>query len=112
MGVQYASAYTLNDMQCREAATMPKTEAIDSNGIVKKGLVDKWMHTGLGAFVQCQKTPETNVNYGVQGEVEITTKVTAKPFMMCPFFFAIPGMSAPVTFSISNRRMVENQKFV
>lgn len=112
MGVQYASAYTLNDMQCREAATMDKNQATDSNGIVCKGLVDKWMHTGLGAFVQCQGTPETKVVYGNQGEVEITTKVVAKPFMMCPFFFKIPGMSAPMTFSVSNRRMIENQKFV
>lgn len=121
LGVSYASTFTLNDLQCREAATLPKNEALDPNGIIKKQIVEHWLHSGLGAFVQCNGKPETKLAYfagatdkdNTQDQyVEITTKVTANPFMRCPFFFPIPGMSAPMTFEISNRRMVENHHFV
>lgn len=121
MGIAYASCYTLNDLQCREASTLPKTEAEKQNGLIKKELVDRWRHTGLGAFVQVVGTPQTKLTYygaGIPDQtgtsddyVEITTTITARPFMTCPFFFAVPGMSAPVTFTISNRRMLENHHF-
>lgn len=121
LGVSYASTYTLNDLQLREAATLPQKEAIDPNGLIKKGIVEQWLHSGLGAFVQCNGKPETKMTYFAGATdstetqdqyVEITTKVNANPFLRCPFFFSIPGMSAPMTFEISNRRMVENHHFV
>jgi len=121
LGVSYASCFTLNDVQLREAATLPQSQATDNNGIIKKAVVDQWLHTGLGAFVQCAGKPETKLSYyagATDGNktqdqyVEITTKVTANPFIRCPFFFPVPGMSAPMTFEVSNRRIVENHHFV
>jgi hypothetical protein len=121
MSVAYGSCFTLNDVQCREAATLPKTQAENAGGIIKKQIVEQWKHTGLGAFVQSQGDPKTNLAYfagakdgnGSQDQyVEVTTTVTARPFVTVPFFFPVPGMSAPVTFTISNRRMVENPHFV
>jgi hypothetical protein len=121
LGVSYASAFTLNDLQCREAATLPQKEAVDPNGLIKKGIVEQWQHTGLGAFVQCAAKPETKMSYfaGATDQtktqdqyVEITTKLSSNPFIHCPFFFNIPGMNAPWTFEVSNRRMVENHHFV
>jgi hypothetical protein len=121
LGVSYASTFTLNDLQCREAATLPQKDAVNPDGLIKKAIVDQWLHSGLGAFVQCNGKPETKMTYfaGQTDEtktqdqyVEITTKVSANPFIRCPFFFAIPGMSAPMTFEVSNRRMVENHHFV
>jgi hypothetical protein len=121
MGVTYGSCFTLNDLQCREAATLPKVQAEAAGGLIKKQIVEQWKHSGMGAFVQCQGEPNTKLVYfagskdgnGSQDQyVEITTTVTARPFVSVPFFFPVPGMSAPVTFNISNRRMVENPHFV
>lgn len=121
MGVAYASCFTLNDLQCREAATLPKAQAESAGGIIKSEIVKQWRHSGLGAFVVAAGDPQTELKYfagstdknGTQDQyVEVITTVTARPFLTCPFFFPVPGMSAPVTFTISNRRMVENPHFV
>jgi hypothetical protein len=121
LGVSYASCFTLNDLQLREAATMTKVQAEDANGVIKKGIVEKWMKSGLGAFTLASGKPETQLTYfdgakdtnNTQDKyVEITTTVNARPFMYCPFFFSCPGLNAPVKFTVSNRRMVENPHFV
>lgn len=120
LGMLYTACYSLNDIQLREAANLPSAEATAANGIIKKVIPEKWLHTGLGAFVRAKGNPQTEVTY-VDGQKDTTgttdkfvlvkTTVTAHPFLLLPFFFPVPGMSAPMTYSISTRRMLENPHF-
>lgn len=121
MGVSYASCFTLNDVQCREASTLPKLQAEAAGGPIKKDVVERWKKSGFGAFVQVQGNVKTEVNYfkGVKDNndtedqiVEVTTTLTSKPFLMVPFPVQVPALNAPVSFTISNRRIVENHHFV
>lgn len=120
MGVDYVSCHTLNNLQLREAANLPKAQAQDAGGFVKKNIPDQWKHSGMGAFVNVVGTPATNVSYldgetdttGTQDKyVVVTTTMTAHPFLTLPFYFPVPGMSAPMTFTISTRRLLENPHF-
>lgn len=120
MGVEYASCYTLNDLQLREAANLPKSQAQDPAGIVKDRIPSEWRHSGLGAFVNVIGNPNTSISYldgetdatGTQDKyVVVTTSVTAHPFVTLPFVIPVPGLSAPMTFTISTRRMLENPHF-
>jgi hypothetical protein len=120
MGIDYVSTYTLNSVQLREAANLPKSQAADPAGQVKHNIPQQWKHSGMGAFVNVIGTPDTTVDYktgesdstGTQDRyVVVTTKLTAQPFLTLPFPIPVPGMSAPMTFTIQTRRLLENPHF-
>lgn len=121
LGVTYGSGWTLNDLQLREAAVVPKYEAIAANGNVKKNIPETWRTMGLGKYTGLVSFPETTVTYkkgmtdGANRQdwkVIVTTKIVAKPFvsMSVPFLSGVPGLSAPMTFQFSGERMVESQE--
>jgi hypothetical protein len=120
MGIDYVSTYTLNNVQLREAANLPKSQAASPAGPVKHNIPDQWKHSGMGAFVNVIGAPDTTVDYkagesditGTQDRyVIVTTKLTAHPFLTLPFPVPVPGMSAPMTFTIQTRRLLENPHF-
>jgi hypothetical protein len=121
IGVTYGAGYTLNDLQLREAAVVPKYEAIAADGNVKKNIPQTWQSMGLGQYTSLVSFPETTVTYKkgmVDGmdrqdwKVVVTTRIIAKPFvsMAVPFLPNIPGLSAPMDFLYSGERMVESQE--
>jgi hypothetical protein len=117
MGAACMSCVTLNDLQLREAALLPKTEAQAEGGAVKKRIVDDWKSKGIGVFVGLEQPVNTSVNYvtGTKDSkerqdmlVRVQTRVRIRPFLTIPFFPGIPGLGAPMDFQITTERLVEN----
>jgi hypothetical protein len=112
LGASFAACVSLNHTQLREAALLANHEAANSKGSVIKAIPEAWKNSGIGQFVGSIKTPETKVNYrkidGISNEaVTVTTTVTVKPFITVPLF-NIPGLGAPISYTISSERLVEN----
>lgn len=115
--MSYCSCATLNDLQLREAVNLPRSQALDSSGLVKKKIPDAWRTAGIGQFVSLTEDPKTDISYkdgqsdsnGVQDKyVIVTTTLVSRPFLTMPFFFGVPGMTMPMTCSITTRRLLEN----
>lgn len=117
LGASYASCMVLNYCQLREAAFCSKEDAQSASGPVICGLPKAWQNEGLGKFVNLENSPATVVSYTNAGSpinstmqdqyVQVTTKVTANPFLVVPLFPGVPGLGAPFTFQISSERLLE-----
>jgi hypothetical protein len=115
LGFGYTSCQTLNDIQLREAAKLPKSLATSNNGPVIATIPQKWMGTVPGAFSGLTDTPTTAVSYEPSHGViyvNVSTTLTVRPFLTIPFFTKIPGLGEPATFTISNSRILENPMYV
>lgn len=112
MPIFYASCATLNDVQLREAVNIAKSEAESAGGPVKKHIPEQWASLGMGQFVGLTKPVETQVSYtpGVGDDIYVivTTTINCRPFLTMPFFFPIPGMTTPLDYTISTKRLLEN----
>jgi|688.fasta_scaffold543253_1 hypothetical protein len=117
LGADYASCMVLNYCQLREAALCSKQDAQSASGPVINGLPVTWAKEGLGRFVNLADSVDTTVNYESTNTimnstlkdeyVQVTTKVTANPFLTIPLFPGVPGLGAPVTFQLSTERLLE-----
>lgn len=112
IGVTYGLGYTLNAAQVREAALLPYQEARDNpDGPIIKTIPQKWRNSGLGAFAKVDGPIGTRVSYGTVGSdrtVTVSTRMTVRPFLTIPLIPGVPGLSAPVTFSWSSERPMED----
>jgi hypothetical protein len=113
--MKYVACFTLNTLQLREAALVTDEQGTSSSGPIKKTIPDKWLHSGQGAFVKPLKEPLTEVVYG-HGDtqlrsrtVAVKTEVLLPPFIAVPFHIGIPGLGDPITFSISQTRVLERE---
>jgi hypothetical protein len=110
----YLSCCTMNDLQLREAAKLPKSVATLQTGVVQQDIPQKYMGTVMGAFSGLTDLPSTAVSY-TPGKtavyVQVSTTVTVRPFLTIPFFGKVPGLGEPATFTISNSRVLENPRF-
>lgn len=110
LGVSYGASATLNDLQVREAALQPSNLVLNPGGAVQKSIPEQWMDS-IGKLVT-DKTPKTMVSYRVASPtdktVTVSTKVVARPFLTIPFLSTIPGLGAPVDFTLTSERIVEN----
>jgi hypothetical protein len=122
MAAGYASCMYLNQLQAKEAAVDPASDAKVQSGKVRKTVVDNWLQNGVGRFVKTTSYPNTTVSYH-DGQTDPTTKITDKivtvtttieclPFLTIPFFFPIPGLSAPMSFTFSTNATMENPDLV
>lgn len=125
MGIDYASLYTLNELQLREAQKSPKSQAFRIDGPVIEGIPAQWKKSLLGSFVPAEPNYQTQLSYTpvpwqpVGGSqtlnfwfVQVKTTVTFRPFFIVPFMGGVPGLGAPITFVVTNRRPVENNRFL
>lgn len=115
MGMSYMSCVTLNDLQLREAAKTPKSQAELPTGPVQKGIFDQWRQTAIGGISGVTDQPQTDISYSTGAGtiyVTVSTTVNIKPLLTIPFFPAVPGMGAPFTCNITHSRLLENPKFV
>lgn len=117
LGFSYYSVYTLNDLQTREASLLRRSEAMNQGGVILKQIPDSWKLQGLGRFANVVNGPDTVITYtdgtpdnnGVLDKaVHISTSVTCRPCISVPWFAMIPGLGAPVTFSMTSSRVLEN----
>lgn len=110
----YLSCATMNDLQLREAAKVPKSEATSQSGAVQQAIPQKYMTTVMGAFSGLTALPVTQVDYKASTSaiyVTVSTTVTVRPFLTIPFFVKVPGLGEPASFTISNSRILENPRY-
>jgi hypothetical protein len=110
----YLSCVTMNDLQLREAAKLPKSVATLQTGSVQQIIPQKYMATVMGAFSGLTELPVTTVTYTLGKTavyVTVSTTVTVRPFLTIPFFVKVPGLGEPASFTISNNRILENPRY-
>ncbi len=123
LSANYASAFYLNQLQLREAQKIPKSIATSKNGRVLSQIPNQWRATLLG--LSAATVVNTGVDYipvpwqpvGSNQTIDfwfvsVTTTATFSPLLNIPFFTQVPGLGAPITFSISGRRPVESNRFL
>jgi hypothetical protein len=112
MGFAYCQCMTLNSLQLQKAAEMSAAAAQDPRGPVVAGLPDAWAHTGMGSFVRLVQPPATAIDYqparGNDRYVIVSTTFSISPFLNIPIIPGVPALSAPATFTISGKRVVED----
>ncbi len=108
LGFGYSTLQSLNDLQLREASKLPRKLAEDPDGIVCKGVPEQWKDGAMGATVE--SFPVTTVTYPLDSKVplvSVTTTVDIRPILTIPIFPKVPGLGAPVTFTVTNSRILE-----
>ncbi len=114
LSFNYTACASLNDIQLREAVKLPKSIATNPKGPVLGTIPDKWMATVLGGASGMIERPATTVDYDPSSGnmyVQVSTTVTVRPLLNIPFFFKVPGLGAPATFTVSSSRLIENPIF-
>lgn len=116
LGVSYCLCMVLNYNQVHEASLVHMNDAVSLNGPVCKDITDKWL-AGMGKFVRAEGYPQTTVSYRdgqTTGNVTdriavVRTLVVCQPTLSIPLFGAsVPGLNAPMAFSISSESTMEN----
>lgn len=114
IGMSYLSCVALNDLQVREAAKVPKSQATDPKGAVLLGIPESWRPTVLGGLGRTIDPPLTEVTY-IKGKtlfyVNVATTCTVHPMLTIPFFPKVPGLGAPFVTTINHSRLLENPVF-
>ncbi|CAN5237200.1 hypothetical protein BH11CYA1_BH11CYA1_42350 [soil metagenome] len=114
LSFNYTSLMSLNDIQLREAVKLPKSIATNPKGPVVGSIPDKWMATVLGGAANLEERPATSVGYDASSGnmyVQVSTTVSLRPLLNIPFFYKVPGIGAPVSFTVSSSRLIENPMF-
>jgi hypothetical protein len=116
LGVSYCLCMVLNYNQVHEASLVHMNDAVSLNGPVCKDITDKWL-AGMGKFVRAEGYPQTTVSYRdgqTTGNVTdriavVQTSVVCQPTLSIPLFgVSVPGLNAPMAFSISSESTMEN----
>lgn len=113
-GLSYCSCVTLNDLQVREAAKVPKSVATDPNGSVQNTVVSAWSNSALAMLAPLTQPVQTQVSYDLgKGAVYVivSTTVSVRPLLTIPFFAQVPGLSAPMAFTITHNRVLEDPSY-
>ena len=119
LGVTFFSCYILNDLQVNQASLVSQDMAQSTNSPVLN-IMKKWQARGIGRFVNPIETPTAKLAY-LQGPtyadgtkdvyVTVTTTVKCRPFVSMPFYTGIPGIGAPVTFTVASQAFCEHPSF-
>ena len=125
IGIDYAAAYYLNELQLREAQKLPKSVATSEKGPVMDAVPKLWRAGLIGGLTPANSEIITAVDYKPVpwqpvGEsqtldfwfVTVATTASFRPLLTIPFLNGIPGLGAPITFTVSGRRPVENNRFL
>lgn len=125
IGADYASARYLNELQLREAQKLPRSQVLTEMGPVIKEIPAQWRSSLLGGLANAAQPVVTKVDYlpvpwqpvGSNQTVNfwfvsIATTVSFRPLLTIPLFTGVPGLGSPITFSVSGRRPVENNRFL
>ena len=116
LGVSYCLCMVLNYNQVHEAALLPMSDATSLNGPVCKDITDRWLN-GMGKFVKTEGYPQTVISYrdghttnNVTDRIAmVQTTVKCQPTLSIPLFGAsVPGLNAPMAFSVSSESTMEN----
>ncbi len=117
LATTYFFALVLVDQQVHDASMLDYRLAQNVHGPVRAELPQAWLSSSLGAFANVDGAIETELDYtdGVQDEfgfdyktVVVTTHLSVRPFVSCPFPLTVPGLNAPVPFVLRSQRLIED----
>jgi hypothetical protein len=112
MGLAYCACLSLNTLELRAAATASAGEAQPAALAVQQ----KWTASGLGNLMGLVNYPSLNISYqpgaatiyGTDQYVVVTTTFYVKPILTIPFFNGVPGLGAPISFTVTQRQLLED----
>lgn len=118
MAAIYGACVELNFQQSKEASVVNSKDAMSPTGQVQKGVVDAWLTMGFGRFTKLEGYPKTNITYRsgttntntniVDKIVTVSTTCKCTPFLHLPWFSKVPGINAPMDFTITSEAPMEN----
>jgi hypothetical protein len=106
----------LNYNQVHEASLVHMNDAVSLNGPVCKDITNKWL-AGMGKFVRTEGYPQTSVSLSRWSDHKQRHRshcrgadlVVCQPTLSIPLFgTSVPGLNAPMAFSISSESTMEN----
>ncbi len=102
----YCCGWYCNFLVTRELAVRKQADGL--NGTVANEVNAQFIQTGIAKFIGISGANDLvhTANYpgGNPPIVECTSNVTGQPFITIPFIPAVPGLSAPVTFTMGSQR--------
>ncbi len=117
----YGAGWYLNFLQAREAAVSAEVrQGKIVNGAEIASALEavraSWSGTSLCRFTEAEGVSERFQLVGAGGSgsgnavryIEVVTAMQVKPFVTVPFFKNVPGLGAPVGFSFTGIRLVED----
>lgn len=109
LSISYGVCTVLNSNQVHEASLLHYSAAIRTVGPIKKGIPDQWLN-GMGQFANLSRFPRTKLRYLSSSEsVGVRTEFSCNPFLPVPIPVAkVPGINAPMNFTIYSERPMEN----
>lgn len=126
LAVSYGCCLVLNEAQVHEASLLNWNDGTsNAQDTVTKTIPNSWTTSGFGQYVKMVGTPQTKVFFR-QGQtgtmsggnqftdkiVMVKTTVTSSPFLPIPVpVLNVPGLNAPMTFTIAAERTMENPDY-
>lgn len=113
MGAAYVFASIYHDYVTREIAI--RTPEAGGNAAAKEKVNAEFRGSGFFSFLKMQNNDMRvdEVKYlpdmSNPTQVEVTTTVTVRPFIIIPFFANVPGMGAPVDYKHTSQRPQEEK---
>jgi hypothetical protein len=115
IGLSYCACSTLNSLQLRELAKIPRSQAKAAAQTVEQ----RWMSSGLGSLAVSNVDPSVSITYnngednpiGTDVYVNVATTFSVRPLLTIPFFSGVPGLGAPMQWTVSGQRLMENPHY-
>jgi hypothetical protein len=115
LGLNYCSCSTLNSLQLREVARVPASQA----KAVAATIEQNWKTSGLGQLAGSNGDPLATITYsngednlaGTDIYVNVSTNFNIRPLFTIPFFGGVPGLGAPMQWTITGHRLMENPHY-
>jgi hypothetical protein len=94
---------------------VPASQAMASANTITQN----WQSSGVGQLAMSNVTPTVKINYhngedtptGTDVYANVVTTFTVRPLLFIPFFPGVPGLGAPMEWTISGERLMENPHY-
>ncbi|PWT95135.1 MAG: hypothetical protein C5B53_11895 [Candidatus Melainabacteria bacterium] len=115
IGLSYCACSTLNSLQLREVARLPSSQAMAGAQSVEQ----RWKSSGLGYLAVSNTDPTVSITYnngedttiGTDVYVNVATTFTVRPLLTIPFLPGVPGLGAPMQWTVRGQRLMENPHY-
>jgi hypothetical protein len=115
IGISYCACSTLNSLQLREVARLPASQAMAGAQTVEQ----RWKTSGLGYLAGSNIDPTVSISYnngednpiGTDVYVNVVTNFSVRPLLTIPFFPGVPGLGAPLLWTVRGQRLMENPHY-
>lgn len=118
LSFSFGCGWYLNFLQVREASVTAKVRGgnlLNADEVAASvcQIEQQWAATGLGQFLHQWHVQQSCSLADANGDttlqlIQVSTSLSVSPLLQVPFVGPIPGLNAPVNFTFSAQRPVEN----